>query len=64
MTGVSYHTVGSNRLPEAKTFYDALLGSIGMKGMFEHPSGGRLYGARDKGVFAVLGNKLCASTLG
>lgn len=55
MAGVSYHTVGSNKLPEAKAFYDALLGSIDMKGMFDHPSGGRLYSARDKGVFAVLG---------
>ncbi len=43
MGRVSYMTVGSNRLEAAKAFYDALLGSIGMKGVYEHPSGGRLY---------------------
>jgi catechol 2,3-dioxygenase-like lactoylglutathione lyase family enzyme len=55
MAGVSYFTVGSNKLPEAKAFYDALLGSIGMKPFIEHRSGGRLYGARGKGLFGVLG---------
>jgi catechol 2,3-dioxygenase-like lactoylglutathione lyase family enzyme len=51
---VGYFTVGSNRLEEAKAFYDALLGSIGMKPRFEHPSGGRLYGGNGT-HFAVLG---------
>jgi catechol 2,3-dioxygenase-like lactoylglutathione lyase family enzyme len=46
--------VGSNRLEDAKAFYDALLGSIGMKPRFEHPSGGRLY-AGEAGMFGVLG---------
>ena len=56
MASVSYCTVGSNQLDKAKAFYDALLGSIAMKPMFEHPSGGRLYsGGRTGGVFAVLG---------
>ena len=55
MAAVSYFTVGSNKLPEAKAFYDALLGALGMKPVFEHPSGGRLYSARDKGMFGVLG---------
>ena len=51
---MSYSTVGSNKLEEAKAFYDALLGSIGMKKAFDHPSGGRLY--RGAGViFGVLG---------
>ena len=54
MAAVSYFTVGSNRLSEAKAFYDALLGSIGMKPRLEHPSGGRLYSAKDKGLFGVL----------
>ena len=45
MAVLGYCTVGSNRLEEAKTFYDALLGSAGISLMFEHPSGG---------------NKLCA----
>ncbi len=55
MAKVSYMTVGSNKLEEAKVFYDALLGSIGMKGMYEHPSGGRLYRGKDGGLFGVLG---------
>ena len=55
MASLSYSVVGSNDLPRAKAFYDALLASINFKPMFEHPSGGRLYGARGKGIFAVLG---------
>ena len=54
MAAVSYVCVGSNDLEKAKAFYDALLGSIGMKGFHEHASGGRLYGGRGKGLFAVL----------
>ncbi|MCF8710193.1 VOC family protein [Rhizorhapis sp. SPR117] len=55
MADLSYTTVGSNRLPEAKGFYDALLGSIGMTALFEHPSGGRIYGKAGKLSFGVLG---------
>ncbi|MBI1686995.1 VOC family protein [Caulobacter hibisci] len=55
MAKISYMTVGSNRLEEAKAFYDALLGSIGMKPLFEHPSGGRLYRGKGVGMFGVLG---------
>lgn len=55
MAKVSYYTVGSNKLEEAKVFYDALLGSIGMTPMFEHPSGGRLYRGKGMGLFGVLG---------
>ena len=55
MAGVNYFTVGSNKLPEAVAFYDALLGSIGMKKIFDHPSGGRLYSAKGMGMFGVLG---------
>jgi hypothetical protein len=52
---LGYCTVGSNRLEEAKRFYDALLGSAGITPAFEHPSGGRVYG-RDGGFcFGVLG---------
>jgi catechol 2,3-dioxygenase-like lactoylglutathione lyase family enzyme len=54
MAKIGYSTVGSNRLEEAKAFYDALLGSIGMKPRFEHPSGGRLYSG-EAGLFGVLG---------
>ncbi|MFZ0269683.1 VOC family protein [Caulobacter sp.] len=55
MAKVSYMTVGSNKLEAAKGFYDALLGSIGMKGIYEHPSGGRLYRGKGTGLFGVLG---------
>ena len=50
MAKLGYCTVGSNRLEDAKAFYDALLGTIGMKPRFEHPSGGRLY-AGEAGMF-------------
>lgn len=52
---LNYTTVGSNRLPEALVFYDALLATIGWKGIFNHPSGGRLYGIPGKSWFGVLG---------
>ncbi|CAN5531637.1 VOC family protein [soil metagenome] len=55
MAKVSYMTVGSNKLDEAKVFYDALLGSIGMAGVHEHASGGRLYRGQGTGLFGVLG---------
>ncbi len=50
-----YATVGSNRLDEAKRFYDELLPLAGMAPMFDHPSGGRLYSAPDGDMFGVLG---------
>lgn len=55
MGAVSYATVGSNRLDEAKDFYDALLGTIGLTGVFDHPSGGRIYGSNGALNFGVLG---------
>jgi len=55
MATLGYCTVGSNRLNEAKAFYDALLGTAGLTGMLEHPSGGRVYGAEGNLCFAVLG---------
>jgi len=54
MASLSYATVGSNKLEEAKAFYDALLGSIGWEPRFEHPSGGRLYFSGPS-LFGVLG---------
>jgi len=54
MPKVSYFTVGSHDLERAKTFYDGLLGSIGMRGVFEHPSGGRIYSGKGMGMFGVL----------
>lgn len=55
MAMLGYCTVGSNRLEEAKSFYDALLGSAGITPMFEHPSGGRVYGRDGGHCFVVLG---------
>jgi len=55
MAMLSYCTVGSNRLEEAKAFYDALLGSAGITRLFEHPSGGRIYGKEGSLCFGVLG---------
>jgi catechol 2,3-dioxygenase-like lactoylglutathione lyase family enzyme len=56
MAAMTYATVGSNRLEEAKRFYDGLLQSIGHKALMEHPSGGRVYGPNGRHPsFAVLG---------
>jgi hypothetical protein len=55
MIGLSYGTVGSNRLEEAKAFYDALLGPEGLVSVFEHRTGGRIYGREGKLIFGVLG---------
>lgn len=55
MAALVYATVGSNRLDQAKAFYDALLGSAGIEPIFEHPSGGRVYGKNRTPNFAVLG---------
>lgn len=55
MGALTYATVGSNRLEEAKVFYDALMALVGLKPIFEHPSGGRLYGRRGQPHFGVLG---------
>ena len=55
MAALAYCTVGSNRLEEAKAFYDALLDSAGIPALFEHPSGGRVYGVGGAPNFAVLG---------
>ena len=52
---LNYATVGSNRLDEAKQFYDALLGIIAMTPMMEHPSGGRIWASPDHRMFGVLG---------
>src|SRR5262245_54219863 len=51
MTG--YATVGSNRIEEARDFYDGLLGTVGMEKAFDHPSGGRIYRG-SSGTFGVL----------
>jgi catechol 2,3-dioxygenase-like lactoylglutathione lyase family enzyme len=55
MAVLSYCSVGSNRLKDAKRFYQALLGAAGITPMFEHPSGGCVYGKDGTHCFAVLG---------
>jgi catechol 2,3-dioxygenase-like lactoylglutathione lyase family enzyme len=35
---------GSNDIEKAKAFYDAVMPTIGLKGLYEHGSGGRIYG--------------------
>ncbi len=47
--------VGTNKLEDAKAFYDALLSVIGASPMMEHHSGGRFYGVTvDKPLFGVV----------
>ncbi len=41
---LGYVMVGSNDLDKAKAFYDALFAVIGVGKLFDHGSGGRLYG--------------------
>jgi catechol 2,3-dioxygenase-like lactoylglutathione lyase family enzyme len=55
MATLGYGTVGSNRLAEAKAFYDTLFSSVGIQSVFEHPSGGRIYGKGNSLIFGVLG---------
>jgi catechol 2,3-dioxygenase-like lactoylglutathione lyase family enzyme len=52
---IGYVLVGSNDLPKALEFYDQLLPTIGAGKVFDHPSGGRVYGvAADKPMFGVV----------
>lgn len=55
MVSWGYMTVGSNRLGEAKNFYDTLFGTVGITPIAEHPSGGRVYGKNGEFFFVVLG---------
>jgi catechol 2,3-dioxygenase-like lactoylglutathione lyase family enzyme len=55
MVKLGYATVGSNKLEEAKKFYDALLNPEGVTSLFEHPSGGRVYGKDGAFLLGVLG---------
>ncbi|MBV9996066.1 MAG: VOC family protein [Caulobacteraceae bacterium] len=50
---LGYSTVGSNNLEKAKAFYDALFATIGVEKMFDHPTGGRIYGTPGA-AFGVL----------
>ncbi len=55
MARPGYSTVGSNRLAEANSYYDALLATAGMTKLFDHRSGGRIYGRDGEPLFGVLG---------
>ncbi len=55
MGSLSHVTVGSNQLEEAKAFYDAWFADLGFAPVFEHPSGGRVYGKDGVPAFGVLG---------
>ena len=52
---IGYSIVGSNHLDAAKAFYAALLAEFGMTKLFDHPSGGAVFGADGKLRFGVLG---------
>ena len=55
MTKLNYITVGTNRLDEAKSFYDVLLGSIGMNKLYDLPDdGARIYGEFATAAFGVM----------
>ncbi len=52
MTG--YTIVASNDLEAAKRFYAALLAEFGLAKLFDHPSGGAMYGRDGAMRFGVL----------
>src|SRR3546814_13340978 len=52
---LGYATVGSNDLERAKAFYDALFAAVGISTLFDHGSGGRVYGAPGGPMFGVVG---------
>src|ERR1700684_425766 len=49
---IGYVTIGTNDIDKARTFYDALFGSVGAKRLMELPSGFTMYG-NGFGVTAV-----------
>ena len=51
---LNYATFGSNHLEKAKAFYDELLATAGITRLFEHRSGGRIYGKEGSVVFGVI----------
>lgn len=55
MASLGYVTVGSNDLRSARAFYDALLGSAGIRPLWDHPSGGCIYGTDAGYFFCVVG---------
>lgn len=52
---IAYSMFGTNDLPKALEFYDALLGSIGVKRMFTAPHGSQFYGKGGGQPMLVVG---------
>ncbi|WP_144097945.1 VOC family protein [Croceicoccus sediminis] len=53
---IRYAMVGSNKLEEAKKFFDEIFAVTGVAAMGEHPSGGRIYGIDfEHQFFGVVG---------
>lgn len=50
----AYVTLGSNDIAKARAFYDELMETIGWAPLFEHGSGGRVYGD-GKTIFGIVG---------
>ena len=50
----AYVTLGTNQLDKARAFYDALMAEIGWQPLFDHGSGGRVYGD-GKTMFGIVG---------
>lgn len=49
-----YVTLGTNKIAQAVEFYDALMKEIGWMSLFDHGSGGRVYGD-GKTIFGIVG---------
>lgn len=52
---LAYATAGSNDLESAKAFYDALFAAVGISPLFDHGSGGRVYGTPGGTMFGIVG---------
>lgn len=52
---LAYASVGSNNLPRAVAYFTELLGTQGVEKLFDHRSGGAIFGRDGKPIFGVLG---------
>jgi len=52
---LGYSLVGSNQLPRANAFYTELLAHFGLTKMFDHQSGGIIFGKNGALQFGVVG---------
>jgi len=51
---IGYTTIGTNDLPRALAFYDAVLADLGGKRVMEMPTGNTLYGFAKGAMFGVF----------